>query len=83
MDSNVARGRGSRCPVSRTHEPVPHQLGPWHSKPRSDQRGVGMHREPLCGGSAVGSEGRAGAGCAVSESSGLGIRGWGGLWAWP
>ncbi|MBW00842.1 Amyloid beta A4 precursor protein-binding family B member 1, partial [Eschrichtius robustus] len=25
---------GRQCPVSRTHEPVPHQLCPWHSKPQ-------------------------------------------------
>lgn len=39
-----------------------------------------MHREPLCGGSGVGSEGRAGSGCTVPESSGLGIWGRSGLW---
>lgn len=76
---------GSQCPAFRTHELVPHQLCPWHSKPQSDALGVGMHREPLCGGSAVGSEGKAGASCAIPGSSGLGIWGWGRLsaWAWP
>lgn len=73
---------GRQCPVSRTHEPVPHHLCPWHSKPQLDELGVGTHREPLCGVSAVGSEGKAGAGCAIPASSGLGIWGWGGLWAW-
>ena len=73
---------GRQCPVSRTHEPVPHQLCPWHSKPQLGELGVGMHREPLCGVSAVGSEGKAGAGSAIPASSGLGIWGWGGVRAW-
>ena len=32
---------GSQCPVFRTHEPGPRQLCPWHSKPQSDELGVG------------------------------------------
>lgn len=78
-------GRGSQCPESRTHEPVPCQLCSWHNKPQPAELGVEMHREPLCGGSAVGSEGKAGAGRAIPGSSGLGIWGWDGFraWAWP
>lgn len=60
----------SQCPVSRPHEPVPCQLCPWHSRLQLDELVVEMHREPLCGGSAVESESKAGASCAIPGSSG-------------
>lgn len=59
---------GSQCPVLRAHEPGPRPLCPWHSAPQLDELGVGMHREPLCEGSAVGIEGKAEVGCALQGS---------------
>lgn len=52
-------GGGSQGPVFRTHELGPRQLCPWHSEPQLGELGVGMHREPLCEGPAVGIEGKA------------------------
>lgn len=62
---------GSQRPVFRTHEPGPRQLWPWHGAPQLGELGVGMHREPLCEGSAVGIEGKAEVGCALRGSRGL------------